>query len=149
MKKYDIAISFAGEHRKLVDFVAKGLQEFDVFYDVFEQHVLWGSDLTVALPQKYINARYCLVFISEEYLNKMWTTLERQTIISEFLKRKGHDYVLPVRVDGFKGSVPGLTDLTGYLDIASNEGQKLIDLIKLKLEAPLKDGSVQKSVSFQ
>ncbi len=39
MKKYDVALSFAGEDRDYVDKVAKRLQEkgVKVFYDKFEE----------------------------------------------------------------------------------------------------------------
>ncbi len=50
---YDVALSFAGEDRKLAEALAKALQKngIKVFYDEFEKSKLWGKD-----PYKYLNA---------------------------------------------------------------------------------------------
>ena len=133
--EYDVAISFAGEDRKFAKFIATKLTpQFDVFYDEFEKAALWGSDLSDALPRKYLSARYCLIIQSDDYLKKAWTTLERQAIIFEFLKRRGADYVLPVRVRNCSISIPGLSDLIGYLTVNSTrDWLRIVQLIRLKL----------------
>ncbi|RGL79661.1 TIR domain-containing protein [Eggerthella lenta] len=44
---YDVALSFAGEDRQVVEEIALMLVESGVrvFYDEFEQDILWGKDL--------------------------------------------------------------------------------------------------------
>src|ERR1035437_6451672 len=46
-KEFDIALSFAGEDREVVDVLAALLKErgVRVFYDKYEQAQLWGTDL--------------------------------------------------------------------------------------------------------
>jgi hypothetical protein len=133
--KYDIALSFAGEDRALANFLANSLRESHlVFYDEFEKEELWGSDLSELLPEKYISAKYCVILQSDDYLVKMWTVLERQALISEFLKRRGKNYVLPIRVRGCTSQIPGLSDLTGYITVRSEaDWDHALSLLRQKL----------------
>jgi hypothetical protein len=138
--EYDLALSFAGEDRDIAEYVANKVKSagYKVFYDSFEKVELWGSDLSRELPKKYRNSRFCLVLLTEVYLGKMWTTLERQAIISEFLKNRGENYLLPVFLNGFSGDVPGLSDLTAYLSINSTTekdslADKVLRFLKTKL----------------
>jgi hypothetical protein len=132
---YDLAISFAGEDRALAGYIAGALRsKFDIFYDEFERAELWGGDLTESLPERYCDSRYCLVLLSREYMEKVWTVLERQAIIHEFLKRRGKNYLLPVRVRGFEGAVPGLPGVIGYVTVKSRrEWGSVVDLLRAKL----------------
>ena len=126
--KYDLALSFAGENRTVADHVANEVRAagYKVFYDLFETTELWGADLSRELPYKYMMSKYCLMLISQAYLDKMWTTLERQAIISVFLKNRGENYLLPVFLDGAYGDVPGLSELTAYLSIDSAKEKDLL-----------------------
>ena len=53
--KYDVGLSFAGEHRDYVRQVADVLKEreFKVFFDDYERTELWGKDLYVHLSKVY------------------------------------------------------------------------------------------------
>jgi hypothetical protein len=69
-----------------------------------------------------IAAQICFVAIlrdslSNEYLLMMWTVLEQQAIVHEFLKRQGKDYVLPIRVRGCLKNIPELSGLTGFITV--------------------------------
>lgn len=132
---YDVALSFAGEDREVAAFIARHLApDFSVFYDEFETAELWGSDLSETLPDRYVRSRFCVLFLSPEYLAKMWTVLERQAIVVEFLRRRGQDFVLPVRMRGFTGSVPGVPALIGYITIGSEDDWgNVLDLLRSKL----------------
>jgi hypothetical protein len=143
MKHYDVALSFAGEDRVVAEKLAKGLSALgiSVFYDDFETHTLWGKDLTVELPRIYTSARYCIMIISAAYLEKMWTILERQAILSKFLKLKGNEYLLPLRID--MTPIPGLSDLTGYISVKTDSDiDKAISCTRLVLERPLRSAQV-------
>jgi hypothetical protein len=81
VEKYDIALSFAGENRAYIEEVATGLKTagIKVFYDAFESAELWGKNLVDHLAEIYANrARYVVMLISKEYVEKAWTTHERQ-----------------------------------------------------------------------
>ena len=68
--KYDIALSFAGENREIVEKIAKKLAEnnIQVFYDEFEKSKLWGKRLSTHFQKTYgENTCFVLVFVSKEY----------------------------------------------------------------------------------
>src|SRR5260370_2171007 len=96
-KPYEIAISFAGENRQFVGDVARELDSkgVRVFYDEFERVRLLGKDLVAYFGEVYgKQARFCAMFISEHYIRKAWTQLERQHAQSRALTEKD-EYILP------------------------------------------------------
>ena len=133
---YDVAISFAGEDRKFVEAVATGLREagVNVFYDNFYASDLWGEDLSVSLRKVYHEAsRFCIMVISAPYVEKMWTNFERQQAIERLIKQKGQSYILPVRLDGYKNEVPGLSGMIGFLSVDSNKPGRVVDAFLKKI----------------
>jgi hypothetical protein len=137
MVKHDVAFSFAGENRIFVEHIntVLKLSGFNVFYDNDYAVDLWGSDLTITLPEHYNNSRYVVLFIDEYYLRKMWTFFERQVIIENYLKLKGNNYILPVFLNGFEGKVPGLSGLIGHLSCKTDNPDYLINLLLEKLKS--------------
>lgn len=94
--QFDIALSFAGENRTYAADVAERLrgQGVRVFYDQYEQAMLWGKNLYDHLEYVYRRAaRYCVLFISEHYADKVWTNHERQSAQARALE-ENHEYVL-------------------------------------------------------
>lgn len=142
MAKYDIAISFAGEQRKLAQSFATRLDAsgYSVFYDEFEQAELWGRDLSLALGSVYEqDARFCLVIVSKEYVNKAWTNLERQNAISRFMRQ--HDnYILCLKTDGT--SLPGLPGVIGYINLENTTQDEVFQLLLQKLGRPDHDDAI-------
>jgi hypothetical protein len=65
------------------------------------------------------------MILSDHYLQKMWTSFERQQAIERLIQQKGRSYILPVRLDGFNADVPGFSNLIGHLSVRSNESQKV------------------------
>jgi len=114
---YSIALSFAGEERDYVEQVAIELRNLGVkvFYDNFEQVALWGKDLYQYLNDIYKNrSRYCMVFVSDSYVKKLWTRLEIKSVQARAFE-SNNEYLLPVLMN--KGvSLPGLNDTIGYVD---------------------------------
>ena len=55
----------------------------------------------------------------------MWTMFERQQAIERLLTQRGDTYILPVRLDGFRAEVPGLSNLIGYLSVRNDEPKKV------------------------
>jgi hypothetical protein len=98
---YDLALSFAGEDRDLVERCAQLLSEegYRIFYDRWEQHDLFGKDLVAHLDSIYRGAaRYCLIFISRHYVAKAWTRHELRSAQARALVSH-REYILPVRLD--------------------------------------------------
>jgi hypothetical protein len=134
--EFDIALSFAGEDRAYVAGVAERLhgQGIRVFYDQYEQATLWGKNLYDHLDYVYRRAaRYCVIFISKHYADKVWTNHERQSAQARALE-ENREYVLPVRFDDTE--IPGLRSTIGYIDARHTTPDHLVQLILQKLGSP-------------
>jgi hypothetical protein len=135
--RFDVALSFAGEDREYVGNIADQLRArgISVFYDQYEQATLWGKDLYEHLDDVYQRAaRYCVLFVSEHYARKVWTTHERKSAQARALREKD-EYILPVRFDDTE--IPGLRPTISYIDTRTTTPDELIDLILQKLQRPL------------
>lgn len=128
---YDVAISFAGEQRTYVEEVATLLKDSGakVFYDRFVD--LWGKDLTVELARVFESgARYILIFVSAEYVEKEWPNEERQHALAGRIKRRD-DSILPARFDPINS--PGLPMSVAYIDIGKRRPNEIANLVLEKL----------------
>jgi hypothetical protein len=134
---FDVAFSFAGENRGFVEDVKNDLRKggYNVFYDNDYKSELWGSDLTIELPKKYYESQFVVLFLDDNYLNKMWTFFERQIIIEKYLRDRGADYILPVLLNDFNKPIPGISGLIGHLKInVPQDKDLLVDMIIRKLK---------------
>lgn len=130
---YDVCLSFAGEDRDYVEHLAKELLErgIRVFYDRYEQIELWGKDLYTHLDDVYRHsARYCVMFVSKHYAEKLWTNHERKSAQVRALK-ENTEYVLPARFDDTV--IPGLRETVGYIDLDDINPYLLADMIQQKI----------------
>jgi TIR domain len=134
-KKYDVALSFAGENREYVHQVAQCLVGLSVtvFYDSFEQVNLWGKDLAEHLGRVYSeDAHFVVMFASRHYATKAWPNHEKQFALSRHLKgEKGR--ILPVRIDD--SEIPGIPPTMSYLDARVLTPEKLAELIRQKVDS--------------
>lgn len=132
-KRYDIVLSFAGEDRGYVEEVAEFLNEHGVvvFYDKYEQVTLWGKNLQEHFESIYRQqARYCIMFISKHYADKIWTRHERRAALARAMAERV-EYVLPARFDDTE--IPGLNPVVGYLDLKDVSPKQLGEMILQKL----------------
>ncbi|WP_346051868.1 MULTISPECIES: toll/interleukin-1 receptor domain-containing protein [Amycolatopsis] len=132
-REHDVCLSFAGEQREYVDKLAALLKDRGVriFYDNYEIVNLWGKDLYEHLDWVYRkSARYCIMFISEDYAKKVWTNHERKSAQARALQESA-EYVLPVKFD--ETEIPGLRPTISYVDARKNSPEQLADLIAEKL----------------
>jgi hypothetical protein len=137
--EFDVCLSFAGEQREYVDEVAEHLREkgIRVFYDDFERADMWGKDLYEHLAYIYSQAaRYCVLFASKDYAEKIWTSHERQNAQARALEEHG-EYVLPARFD--ETEIPGLRKTIRYESLDGMSTDDLADLIEEKLGARQKE----------
>ncbi|MDN7803079.1 toll/interleukin-1 receptor domain-containing protein [Burkholderia gladioli] len=133
MKKYDIAISFAGEDREVAERLALliSTQGLNVFYDMYEQADLWGKDLYTHLSKVYKDdAKYCLLLISKAYATKQWTTHERKSAQARAFS-ENEEYILPLRLDD--SEVDGILPTVGYLDYRNVSEENIIESIVKKV----------------
>jgi hypothetical protein len=131
---YDVALSFAGKDRSIVEQFAAGLRQrgVTVFYDRFVQSELWGKNLYEYLSDVYSKrSRYCVVFVSSAYAEGDWTRLERRSAQErDFLGRQ--EFLLPVRLDDTE--LPGLLSTTGWVDLREQTVSDVVEILCNKLE---------------
>jgi hypothetical protein len=131
--EYDVCLSFAGEQRTFVNRVASILAKngVRVFFDDYENVSLWGKDLYSHLDEIYqYNARYCVLFSSKEYANKVWTNHERRSAQARAIKEK-REYILPAKFDNTP--IPGLPETIHYLDLSKLSPRNLAEIIVQKV----------------
>ncbi len=132
--EYDVALSFAGEDREYVEAVATSLEDssIKVFYDKFEQVDLWGKDLYTHLDDIYRDkARFCVIFISENYRINNWTNHERESAQARAFQEK-QEYILPARFDNTE--IPGFRPTVAYINLQDHTSQQFAQIIIKKLE---------------
>ncbi len=130
---YEIVLSFAGEDRPYVEKVAAILKDNDIslFYDGYEEATLWGKDLHEHLHKVYSgSARYCVMFISKYYAEKVWPTHERRSAFEKAIEAR-EEYILPARFDDTE--IPGLLKTVRYVDLRAKPPEELSRLILQKL----------------
>ena len=130
---YDIALSFAGEEREYVRSVAEALLKLGikVFFDNFEIDELWGKFLPEYLREIYRHkARYCIIFISKNYVRKIMTKVERYAALERAI-REDKEYILPARFDDTP--VPGLSEDIAFIDLRKVKLFEFVRIIKHKI----------------
>jgi hypothetical protein len=131
--EYDVCLSSAAAQRLYVVEVAEGLHAagVNVFCDFFETAELWGKDLVEHLDEIYRNrSRYCVLFASQAYADRMWTNHERRSAQARAILQRS-EYILPVRCDD--AEIPGLLSTVGILDARVLSPAELVAEILRKL----------------
>lgn len=137
--KYDFALSFAGEERKIAENLASELaaMEMSVFYDKNEQHRILANDVEEYLAPIYRSeSKFVLVLLSQHYPKKIWTKFESE----QFKQRFGENSVIPI---WFTDAMPGIFDqsrLVGGLAFNPEEDHaaQILDIVRT-LGARLED----------
>jgi hypothetical protein len=132
---FDVAISFAGTERTQAERLAEILRAsgYAVFYDNFYPEQLWGKNLPVFFDEIFRKrARFCVIFVSKEYRDRKWTSLEARSAQARALEEKGNEYILPIRVDDTE--LEGLLPTLGYVPIAAGI-ERIGEVLVKKLQA--------------
>lgn len=91
-------------------------------------------DLLVSRLKVYSGSgRYCVMFISAAYAEKVWPTHERRSAFEKAIESK-EEYILPARFDDT--DIPGLHKHIGYVDLRRKTPKELAKLIMQKLGHP-------------
>ncbi len=133
--KYDVAVSFAGEDRALVEEFVNILvsNHVSVFYDSWERAELWGKDLYQNLAMIYSEAaQYCVIFVSENYVKKAWTKHELRSAQARAFQQNS-EYILPIKLDDTE--LPGLPKTISYIDVRRMKIDEIARLLLEKLNA--------------
>jgi len=133
--EHDIALSFAGEDRKVARDIGEALRQagVGVFYDEFYQPDLWGKNLSEEFRRRYgPSSRFVLPLISRHYAIKDWTDFEF-TIAREEAGRRNQEFILPVRLDDTV--LAGLRSDIAYLDFRREGVGGIVSTVLKKLGA--------------
>ena len=131
--QYDVALSFAGEDREIVEQLVEilGSKDISVFYDSQQQAQMWGKDLYQFLDEIYSNsAKFCIIFVSESYVQKAWTKHELRSAQSRAFKQNS-EYILPIKLDDTE--LPGVPGTLCYIDARNTSISKIAELLIAKL----------------
>lgn len=131
--EYEVVLSYASEDRHYVEQVAEFLKirGVNIFYDRYSEVDMWGKDLTEHLDKVFRNSgKYCVMFISKHYANKVWTIHERRSALAKAVEER-QEYVLPVRFDNT--DIPGLQPSIAYIDLRQKTPEELGIMIIQKL----------------
>src|SRR6185295_17501669 len=75
-------------------------------------------------------ARFCVMFISRHYAQKLWTNHERRSAQARAFEQH-KEYILPARFDDTE--IPAVRPTTGYVDLKVRSPAELAQLILRKL----------------
>jgi hypothetical protein len=131
--RYDIAVSFAGEDRSVVEEFVNALTAngISVFYDSWEQAQLWGKDLYQHLDMIYRQAaQYCVIFISQIYVKKAWTKHELRSAQARAFQQNS-EYILPIKLDDTE--LPGLPSTIAYIDLRHTSIKEVVNTLSEKI----------------
>jgi WD40 repeat protein len=121
--RFDVALSFPGEHRTFVAKVAKALASTNgahrVLYDKFHDAELARLDLDVYLPKLYgTESELLVVFLCPEYMDKRWCKLEWRRIRQLISTMNAHRIMFVSFGDPGDLSQLGILPGDGYIDIS-------------------------------
>jgi TIR domain len=134
--RFDVALSVAGPQRHLAADLASRLKKagFEVFYDENYKSDLWGEDLAAVFQQIFgERSRYCVIFKSREYAERMWTNFERQNAVARAIKERGKAYILPVEIDSV--DLPGIPTTISHISMKDSSIEEISGLLIGKLTA--------------
>ncbi len=97
-KEFEIAISFAGENRKLAKYIAEQFEQIDVpvFYDELYESNYLGKAWSKEFERIFVNdSRYVVCLLDSFHKDKIWPTFERDC----FKKRVPNGDVIPIYLD--------------------------------------------------
>ena len=112
-RRFAIAVSFPGEHRRfvrqVVDRLAEVLGRDRVFYDAWYEAELLGLDGDLKLRRYYREQSELVVPFFSEHYAKDWCQIEWSAIRAMLKDRRKDDAVVPVQMDGTR--VEGWEDI--------------------------------------
>ena len=133
---FDVAFTFAGESRSLVEQIVRALEKKlgkgNIFYDNNFISQLARPSLDTLLQEIYRNrSKLVVVFLCEQYQNKKWCGLEFKAI-KELIMEKEITKIMFIRLND--GHVDGVFKTDGYIDGNKFTPQELADFIKERID---------------
>ncbi|WP_448032754.1 toll/interleukin-1 receptor domain-containing protein [Bradyrhizobium liaoningense] len=133
---FEVAFSFPGEVRDLVEGVARELESRigpnSYFYDNNYVSQLARPSLDTLLQDIYRNrSKLVVVFVGADYQRKDWCGVEFRAI-REIIMQRGYERIMFVRTDD--GVVEGVFKTDGYVDIRRFSAKQVAEFICQRLD---------------
>ena len=133
-KRFQVALSFPGEHRDFVlqvaNALASQLARDRIFYDDWYEVELLGAGGDLKLQGMYKDADLVVPFFSQ-YYDKPWCSLEWETIRGILLERRQDDAVIPVHLDDTQ--IEGWSVVNFGIRLRGRGPQQIAELILRRL----------------
>lgn len=132
---FDVALSFPGESRALVEEVVGALEgrlgPDRYFYDNNYKAQLARPSLDLLLQDIYRNrSKLIVVFLGGDYQRKEWCGVELRAI-REIILQRGYDRIMFVRLDD--GQVDGVFKTDGYVDARRHSATEIAHFIQQRV----------------
>lgn len=134
---FDVALTFSGKERNLINIIAHQLQEKlginSVFYDKFYISQLARPELDILLQDIYLNRSNLIVaFLSENYKEKEWCNLEFK-VIREIIKKRQLERIMYIKMDDV--NIDGVFSTDGYIDARVHSTEKIVSCIEERIKS--------------
>lgn len=130
---YDIAVSFAGAQRALVEPVVRACQVLGIktFYDKDNTVEFWGRNFITGMRAIYggTRARYFVPFLSNEYLASAYPMDEFTTAMRRAIEVSADNYILPIVVGPVEVPAELLNPAIGILRLEDYSTDELARII--------------------
>lgn len=130
--QFEVALSFPGEVRHIVEPVAAELERImgrdTYFYDANYPGQLARPSLDTLLQSIYHQqSKLVVAFIGADYQRKEWCGIEFRAI-KDIISKRAHERVMFVRTD--PGKVDGVFDTDGYVDATRFSPEQIAEFIR-------------------
>ncbi|MEO6087700.1 MAG: toll/interleukin-1 receptor domain-containing protein [Umezawaea sp.] len=136
---FDIAVSFAGAQRHLVEPVVRACERLGlrVFYDKDLTVEFWGRNFIYSMREVYggARARYFVPFFSQEYLASAYPMDEFNTAVVRAIEIAADSYILPIVVGSVEIPATVLSPAIGYLRLEDYTADRLAEVIAKRVGA--------------
>ncbi|WP_218932807.1 TIR domain-containing protein [Roseimaritima multifibrata] len=130
--RFQVALSFPGEDRNLVQDIASRLEQRlglnSVFYDFHYQAFLARPSLDTLLQTVYTNARLNVVFLSGNYERKRWCSGIEFRAIREIIANRENDRVMFIKTGD--GDVSGVFATDGWIEADNQKADNIAYFIE-------------------
>jgi hypothetical protein len=145
---YDLAVSFAGEHREFVERTVRACEKLGlrVFYDRNKNNEWWGKNFIREQRTVYASGtRYFVPFISTEYLSKPIPMDEFSAAMMTAVKQ-GDGYILPVLIGNVQVPPDLLHPHIHYLRAEAYTPEQLAEQLRARVAQAKTAGQPTRSI---
>lgn len=129
--RFQVALSFPGEHRELVRAIAGELAQIfgrtQVLFDEYYTAEFARPNLDTHLQELYFNqSQLVVVFLCAAYEKSQWCGLEWRAIRT-MIKQHRDEQIMFIRLDD--GDVKGIFEIDGFVDAQDKSAKQIAELV--------------------